>query len=66
MAKAKDAKTVVMAGALVVTGIFEFLEGIEDGVDLLTSAKNAVVKTKERGKAMKEAGRIMRRKRVKP
>lgn len=65
MSKSRDAKTAVMAGALVVTGVCEFLEGLEEGVDLLTSAKRAVEKTKERGAAMREAGKIMRRRKAK-
>lgn len=67
--KARDAKTALMAGALVLTGVCEFLEGLERGDDVLECASTAVRRTRLRGKAIKEAsakvsrqGRAKRRK----
>ena len=55
-------KTGVMASALVLTGIFEFLENIEDGDNVLTAAGKAYDRTKARGEAIKEASHKVSRK----
>lgn len=65
MSKARDAKTAIMAGALVITGVCEFFEGLEEGINPLTSAGDAIRKTKERGKAVGEAWKKTRAKRRK-
>lgn len=58
--KAHDAKTAIMAGALVATGVCEVFEGLESGESLISCVVGAVEKTRERGKAIKEAVRRQR------
>lgn len=57
-----DTKAGVMAGALVLTGIFEFFENVEDGDNVLTAAGKAYDRTKARGEAIREAGKKVGRK----
>jgi len=57
MSKARDAKTFIMGAALVATGVFEFLEGVERKEKPLKAAAKAYERTKVRGKAIKKAAR---------
>lgn len=57
MAKPRDAKSFIMGAALVTTGFFEFLEGIERKEKPLQAAAKAYERTKVRGKAIKKAAR---------
>lgn len=58
---ARDGKTAIMAAALICTGVFEMLEGIEEGEDPIDSALDAVRKTRLRGKAIQKASRDVAR-----
>ena len=57
MARPRDAKTFIMGAALVATGVFEFLEGVERKEKPLKAAAKAYERTKVRGKAIKKAAR---------
>lgn len=57
MSQARNAKTFIMGAALVATGVFEFLEGIERKEKPLKSAQRAYERTKVRAKAVKKAAR---------
>ena len=57
MSKARDAKKFIMGAALVATGVFEFLEGVERKEKPLKAAAKAYERTKVRGKAIKKAAR---------
>ncbi len=57
MAKPRDAKSFIMGAALAVTGVFEFLEGMERKEKPLKAAAKAYERTKVRGKAIKKAAR---------
>lgn len=56
-ARPTEAKEVIMGFALLTTGIFEFLEGMESGDGIYHSATRAVRRTKVRGKAIKKAAK---------
>lgn len=57
MAKARDAKTFIMGAALVCTGVFQFLEGVENKEPPLKAAAKAYEHTKVRAKAIRKAAR---------
>ena len=50
-----DAKNFIMGSALMLTGVMECLEQIEEGKGLFESATTAVQLTKKRGAVLKEA-----------
>lgn len=54
-ARPKEAKSAILAGALLCVGVFEFLEGIEEGVPAPKAAKRAYKRTKIRGRAIRKA-----------
>lgn len=53
----RDAKTFIMGAALVCTGVFQFLEGVENKESPLKAAAKAYEHTKVRAKAIKKAAR---------
>ena len=57
MSKAHSAKTFIMGAALIATGAFEFLEGIERKEKPLVAAQRAYERTKVRGRAIKKAAK---------
>jgi len=57
--KAKDAKSFIMGSALMLTGVFECLEQIEEGKGLFESASTAVQLTKKRGEVIAKAAKDM-------
>jgi hypothetical protein len=57
-----EAKTAVMGGALLLTGIFEFFENLDEGDNALTAAGKAYDKTKLQGKAIRDAARRVHKK----
>lgn len=57
MSKARNAKTFIMGAALIATGAFEFLEGIERKEKPLQAAQRAYERTKVRSKAIKKAAK---------
>lgn len=54
-----QAKSSIMALALGVVGVFEFLECIENGDDKVSAAKKAVKRTQLRAKAIKRAAKAV-------
>jgi hypothetical protein len=54
-----QAKSTIMAMALGVVGVFEFLECIEDGDTKIKAAKKAIRRTQLRGKAIKKAAKAV-------
>jgi hypothetical protein len=61
MSKARNAQTFIMGAALVATGVFEFLDGVERKEKPLKAAARAYERTKVRGKAIKRAARAAAR-----
>jgi len=55
--KPRDAKTFIMGAALVCTGVFQFLEGVENKLPPLKAAAEAYEHTKVRAKAIRKAAR---------
>lgn len=50
-------KTTIMAAALAVVGVFEFLECLEEGDSKIKAARKAVRRTHLRGKAIQKAAK---------
>lgn len=57
MSRAQNAKSFIMGAALLATGAFEFLEGLERKEKPLKAAARAYERTKVRGKAIKKASK---------
>lgn len=50
----KDAAKTILQGAIALAGVFDVLEALEEGSDLMPAAKGALKKTKRRRKALKK------------